>query len=80
VSGGDPKIPYIFYIYLSAADSNPQLNPADYFQDKALPLLKAASQVYLLYSKVNKLFKQAFICTKNNGEREGDELKRLAGG
>lgn len=45
MSGGDPKIPYIFYIYLSAADSNPQLNPADYFQDKALPLLKAASHL-----------------------------------
>ncbi|STV90217.1 exported lipase [Klebsiella michiganensis] len=44
-SGGDPKIPYIFYIYLSAADSNPQLNPADYFQDKALPLLKEASNL-----------------------------------
>ncbi len=44
-SGGDPKIPYIFYIYLSAADSNPQLNPADYFQDKALPLLKEANHL-----------------------------------
>lgn len=43
--GGDPKIPYIFYIYLSAADSNPQLNPGDYFQEKALPLLKEASNL-----------------------------------
>ncbi|QGN38073.1 alpha/beta fold hydrolase [Klebsiella oxytoca] len=44
-TGGDPKIPYIFYIYLSAADSNPQLNPGDYFQDKALPLLKEANNL-----------------------------------
>ncbi len=42
---GDPKIPYIFYIYLSTADSNPQLNPSNYFQDKALPLLKEASHL-----------------------------------
>ncbi|MDG1643324.1 alpha/beta hydrolase [Klebsiella huaxiensis] len=44
-TGGDPKIPYIFYIYLSAADANPQLNPADYFQAKALPLLKEATNL-----------------------------------
>lgn len=44
-TGGDPKIPYIFYIYLSAADNNPHLDPADYFQEKALPLLKEASNL-----------------------------------
>ncbi|HFO0272472.1 TPA: lipase family protein [Enterobacter asburiae] len=45
---GDPKIPYIFYIYLSAADKNSQLNPANYFQDKALPLLKDASKLCIM--------------------------------
>jgi Secretory lipase. len=42
---GDPKIPYIFYIYLSAADINPDLKPANFFQQNALPYLeKAQSQ------------------------------------
>lgn len=41
---GDPKIPYIFYIYLSAADADPSLKPSDYFQEKALPYLQMASQ------------------------------------
>lgn len=39
---GDPKIPYIFYLYLAAADTQPDLNPADYFQPAALPLLEQA--------------------------------------
>lgn len=42
---GDPKIPYIFYIYLSAADANSSLKPSDYFQEKALPYLKMANQM-----------------------------------
>lgn len=44
-AAGDPKIPYIFYIYLSAADANPALTPSDYFQDKALPYLQLAKQL-----------------------------------
>lgn len=39
---GDPKIPYVFYIYLAAADGQPALNSADYFQPAALPLLAQA--------------------------------------
>lgn len=33
---GDPKIPYVFYIWQSAVDSNPDLKAKDYFQDAAL--------------------------------------------
>lgn len=42
---GDPKIPYIFYIYLSEAAKNPSLKASDYFQDKALPLLAQADKL-----------------------------------
>ncbi|MFU0444681.1 alpha/beta hydrolase [Pseudocitrobacter faecalis] len=42
---GDPKIPYIFYIYLSAADINGKLNATDYFQDNALPYLEKAQKL-----------------------------------
>ena len=42
---GDPKIPYIFYIYLAAADADPSLKPSDYFQDSALPLLEQAKNL-----------------------------------
>lgn len=42
---GDPKIPYIFYIYLSAADVNGKLNATDYFQDTALPYLEKAQKL-----------------------------------
>lgn len=42
---GDPKIPYIFYIFLSEADKNPQLKAEDYFQKKALPLLARADKL-----------------------------------
>ncbi|SNY70298.1 alpha/beta fold hydrolase [Enterobacter sp. CC120223-11] len=42
---GDPKIPYVFYIYHSAADRDPNLKAADYFQKAALgPLEEAKSQ------------------------------------
>ncbi|MFG1173942.1 lipase family protein [Erwiniaceae bacterium CAU 1747] len=34
--GGDPKIPYAYYIFLSAADSNKSLKAADYFQKDAV--------------------------------------------
>ena len=44
-NGGDPKIPYAFYIYLSAADHNPALKPENDFQQKALPLLNEASKL-----------------------------------
>lgn len=39
---GDPKIPYIFYIFLAAADTNPSLNASDFFQDRALSFLEQA--------------------------------------
>lgn len=39
---GDPKIPYVFYIFLSGAERHPELKAADYFQDAALPLLAQA--------------------------------------
>ena len=42
---GDPKIPYIFYIFLSEAAKNPQLKAEDYFQKKALPLLARADKL-----------------------------------
>lgn len=42
---GDPKIPYIFYIFLSESAKNPQLKAEDYFQDKALPLLARANEL-----------------------------------
>lgn len=45
VQGGDPKIPYAFYIYLSAADQQPGLNAGDYFQPRALPVLEQARQL-----------------------------------
>lgn len=42
---GDPKIPYVFYIYHSAADRDPNLKATDYFQSAALaPLGEAKSQ------------------------------------
>lgn len=44
-SKGDPKIPYIFYIFLSEAAKNPQLKAEDYFQKKALPLLARADKL-----------------------------------
>jgi len=43
----DPKIPYTFYIYLSAADTTPGLKAEDYFQEKALPILKMAEKLCL---------------------------------
>ncbi|RDK87761.1 dienelactone hydrolase family protein [Enterobacillus tribolii] len=42
---GDPKIPYAFYLYLSAADQQPGLNASDYFQPRALPVLEQARQL-----------------------------------
>lgn len=42
---GDPKIPYIFYIFLSEAAKNPNLKAEDYFQEKALPLLAQADKL-----------------------------------
>jgi len=42
---GDPKIPYIFYIFLSEAAKNPQIKAEDYFQEKALPLLARADEL-----------------------------------
>ncbi|AZQ28170.1 alpha/beta fold hydrolase [Klebsiella pneumoniae] len=41
-SSGDPKIPYIFYIWQSAADTNPTLKAENYFQNAALAQLDEA--------------------------------------
>lgn len=41
----DPKIPYAFYIYLSAADTQPTLKAEDYFQQSALPVLEQANKL-----------------------------------
>lgn len=45
VLGGDPKMPYLFYIFLSAADLHPELQASDYFHDKALPVLEQANHL-----------------------------------
>ena len=42
---GDPKIPYVFYLYLSAADQNPELQAANDFQPGALPYLDKAQSM-----------------------------------
>lgn len=39
---GDPKIPYIFYIWQSALDNDPTLNAADFFHNTALSELDEA--------------------------------------
>ncbi|MEO3988654.1 alpha/beta hydrolase [Pseudocitrobacter cyperus] len=44
-TAGDPKIPYIFYIYLSAADGNRELKVTDYFQNEALPWVQEAQKL-----------------------------------
>ncbi|AJP56077.1 lipase [Pandoraea vervacti] len=38
----DPKIPYVMYMFLSAAERDPSLNPAKYFSPQALPVLNEA--------------------------------------
>lgn len=40
--GGDPKIPYVMYIYLSAADINKALKVEDYFTPKAAAVVADA--------------------------------------
>lgn len=56
----DPKIPYAFYIYLSAADTQPTLKAGDYFQQRALPALEQANKLCItaltqlaLHNKLN---------------------------
>ncbi|ARU96011.1 lipase [Tatumella citrea] len=44
-SAGDPKIPYAYYIFLSAADENKKLKVADYFQKQAIADVKLAEQL-----------------------------------
>ncbi|WP_371328503.1 alpha/beta fold hydrolase [Pantoea sp. 1.19] len=39
---GDPKIPYVFYIFHSAADSDPTLKATDFFQPAARAALEEA--------------------------------------
>jgi acetyl esterase/lipase len=53
---GDPKIPYVFYIYLAAAESLPKLKPSTYFQPAALPVLAEANKLCItpLTEKVMK--------------------------
>ncbi|MEI3773312.1 lipase family protein [Pectobacterium brasiliense] len=43
--GGDPKIPYAMYIYLSAADTTKGLNVDDYFTPKAAADVSAAREM-----------------------------------
>lgn len=43
--GGDPKIPYVMYIYLSAADTSKGLNTDDYFTPKAAAGVSAAREM-----------------------------------
>lgn len=54
---GDPKIPYVFYIYLAAADSQKSLKREDYFQPAALPVLAQARELCItpLTEEVMKL-------------------------
>ena len=42
---GDPKIPYVFYLYHSAKDRNPHLNATDFFEDSALSLLNESKSL-----------------------------------
>lgn len=41
-AGGDPKMPYAYYIFLSAADENKSLKVEDFFREKAIPDVKLA--------------------------------------
>ncbi|WP_233965065.1 lipase family protein [Pectobacterium versatile] len=43
--GGDPKIPYVMYIYLSAADMNKELKVDDYFTPKAAAVVADARKM-----------------------------------
>ncbi|KFF67125.1 lipase [Pectobacterium brasiliense] len=43
--GGDPKLPYVMYIYLSAADTKKELNADDYFTPKAVADVPAAREM-----------------------------------
>lgn len=55
-TGPDPKIPYAFYIYLSAEDTNPHLKAENYFQPMALPFLQQAREMCIapLTEQVNR--------------------------
>nr|WP_230857961.1 MULTISPECIES: alpha/beta fold hydrolase [Yersinia] len=55
-TGPDPKIPYAFYIYLSAEDTNPYLKAENYFQPMALPFLQQAREMCIvpLTEQVNR--------------------------
>lgn len=44
-ASGDPKLPYVFYIYQSAADQDKKLQASDYFTGQALPLLAEAQNL-----------------------------------
>lgn len=45
IEGGDPKLPYAMYIYLSAADQDKTLKPEDYFQPLATQNIQYARQL-----------------------------------
>ncbi|MBN3135847.1 lipase family protein [Pectobacterium punjabense] len=45
VKGGDPKIPYVMYIYLSATDMKPGFKVEDYFEPKAAKLVEDARKM-----------------------------------
>lgn len=69
---GDPKIPYIFYIYLSAADINGKLNARDYFQDNALPYLEKAQNLC-----INALTQQTMKAKLNAANTLKSEVESL---
>ncbi|BES86445.1 alpha/beta hydrolase [Pectobacterium araliae] len=54
--GGDPKLPYVMYIYLSATDTNQGLNVGDYFEPEAAKLVEDARKMCIgeLTQKVMK--------------------------
>ncbi|GKW26305.1 lipase family protein [Pectobacterium polonicum] len=45
VKGGDPKIPYVMYIYLSATDMKPGFKVEDYFEPEAAKLVEDARKM-----------------------------------
>ena len=45
ITGGDPKMPYAYYIFLSAADENKSLKAEDYFRQDAIADVRLASRL-----------------------------------
>ncbi len=45
ITGGDPKMPYAYYIFLSAADENKSLKAEDYFRQEAIADVRLANRL-----------------------------------